>query len=79
MAGGYYDYEVGACFPDEGGGAPDAGSPDAGPGFPHMEKPDSVPEECWSETLGTDWDCMNRDTLEKLLEELLDYLFGESD
>lgn len=74
MAGGYYDYEVGACFPDEGGGSPDAGSE-----FPYMDKPDSVPAECWSDTMGTDWDCMNRDTMEKLLEELWEYLFGESD
>ncbi len=77
MSGGYYDYEVGACFPDEVSEGSD--SPDAGSEFPYMDKPDSVPEECWSDTLGTDWDCMDRDTMDKLLDRLLEYLFGESD
>ncbi len=78
MPNGHYDEDAGVCYPDEV--APDAGSkdpPDAGSDFPHMERPESVPPECWSDTLGTDWDCMNRDTLSNILDAILNALKGK--
>lgn len=79
MANGHYDHELGMCYQDEIEACQSDDSPDAGSGFPYMDKPDNVPDECWSDTLGTDWDCMNRDTVSNLLEDIWDYLFGESD
>lgn len=81
MPNGHYDYEIGACFPDEtddGRESSDAGT-ESGYDFPYMEKPESVPDECWSPTLGIDWNCMNSDTIRRLIEALWDCLNGESD